>query len=160
MAAILAKDMAKWIFLIENNRIPIQISFKFVSGSPIDNMPASVYVMACCNMWQAIAWANGDPVHWHMYVSLGLNELMQPNWYLTPKAKAQHKKLWRKKKYFASWNHFKRWRNVLILRPLYDWITWWKVNIYLRVHLSRVLPDIYVAIMFTLLMHVFLTTYT
>ena len=46
MAAILADDNSKCIFLNENDRIPIQISLKFVSKSPIDNKPALVQVMA------------------------------------------------------------------------------------------------------------------
>ena len=43
MATILADDIFKCIFL---NRIPIQISLKFNQGSPIDNKPALVQVMA------------------------------------------------------------------------------------------------------------------
>ena len=39
MAAILADDIC--IFLNKNDRIPIQISMKFVPGGPIDNNPAS-----------------------------------------------------------------------------------------------------------------------
>ena len=46
MAAILADDIFKWIFLNENDRIPIQISLKFVPRSPIDNKPTLVRVMA------------------------------------------------------------------------------------------------------------------
>ena len=46
MAAIVADDIFKCIFLNENDRIPIQISLKFVSRSPIDNKPALVQVMA------------------------------------------------------------------------------------------------------------------
>ena len=46
MAAILADDNFKCIFLYENYRIPIRISLKFVSRSPIDNKPALVQVMA------------------------------------------------------------------------------------------------------------------
>ena len=46
MAAIMAEDIFKCIFLNEYNRIPIQISFKFVPRSPIDNKPALVPVMA------------------------------------------------------------------------------------------------------------------
>ena len=46
MAAILADDIFKSIFLNENDRIPIQISLKFVPWSPIDNKPALVQVMA------------------------------------------------------------------------------------------------------------------
>ena len=46
MAAILADDIFKFVFLNENGRILIQISLKFVSRSPIDNKPALVQVMA------------------------------------------------------------------------------------------------------------------
>ena len=46
MAAILADDIFKSIFLNENNRILIQISLKFASRSPIDNKPALVQVTA------------------------------------------------------------------------------------------------------------------
>ena len=44
MAAILADDIFKCIFLNENDRI--QISLKFVPKSPLDNKPALVQVMA------------------------------------------------------------------------------------------------------------------
>ena len=46
MAAILANDNFKGIFLNENYRITIQISLKFVHRSAIDNKPALVQVMA------------------------------------------------------------------------------------------------------------------
>ena len=46
MAANLADNIFKCIFLNENDRIPIQISLKFVSRSLIDNKPALVQVMA------------------------------------------------------------------------------------------------------------------
>ena len=46
MAAILADDNFKCIFFIENDRIPIRISLKFVPRSLIDNKPALVQVMA------------------------------------------------------------------------------------------------------------------
>ena len=46
MAAILADDIFKWIFLSENDRITIQISLKFVSGTPVDNEPSLGKVMA------------------------------------------------------------------------------------------------------------------
>ena len=46
MAAILADDNFKWIFLNENDRILIRISLKFVPRSPIDNEPILVQVMA------------------------------------------------------------------------------------------------------------------
>ena len=42
MAATLADDTFKCIFLNENDRIPIQISLKFVHRGPIENKPALV----------------------------------------------------------------------------------------------------------------------
>ena len=48
MAANLADDIFKCIFLNEYNRIQIQISLNLVPGSPIDNKPALVQVMAWC----------------------------------------------------------------------------------------------------------------
>ena len=46
MAAVLADDNLKCIFLNENDTIPIRISLKFAPRSPIDNMPALVQAMA------------------------------------------------------------------------------------------------------------------
>ena len=46
MAAILADDNFKCIFLNENDRILIGISLKFVPRSQIDSKPALVQVMA------------------------------------------------------------------------------------------------------------------
>ena len=46
MAAIVADNIFKCIFLNENDRIPIQISLKFVPRSQIDNKPALVQAMA------------------------------------------------------------------------------------------------------------------
>ena len=46
MAAILADDNFKCIFLNENDRIPIWISLKYVPRSLIDNKGALVQVMA------------------------------------------------------------------------------------------------------------------
>ena len=46
MAAILADDKFKCIFVNENDKIPIRMSLKFASRSPIDNTPALVQVMA------------------------------------------------------------------------------------------------------------------
>ena len=48
MTAILADNIFNCIFLNENDRIPVQISLKYVPGSPIDNKPALVQVMAWC----------------------------------------------------------------------------------------------------------------
>ena len=45
MAAILADDNFKFIFLNENARIPIRISLNSIPRSPIDNKPALVQVM-------------------------------------------------------------------------------------------------------------------
>ena len=42
MAAILADNIIKCIFLNENDKIPIQISLKLVPVGPIDNNPALV----------------------------------------------------------------------------------------------------------------------
>ena len=50
MAAILADDNFKYIFLIENDRILIRISLKFVPMGPIRNKPALVQVMAWCQI--------------------------------------------------------------------------------------------------------------
>ena len=46
MAAILADDTFKRIFLNENDRIPIRISLKLVPRSSLDNKPALVQAMA------------------------------------------------------------------------------------------------------------------
>ena len=46
MAAIMADDIFKSIFLNENDRVPIPTSLKFVPWSPIDNKPSLVQVMA------------------------------------------------------------------------------------------------------------------
>ena len=48
MATILVDDIFKCIFLNENDRIPIQISLKFVPRGPIDNKPALAQVIAWC----------------------------------------------------------------------------------------------------------------
>ena len=46
MAAFLADDIFKCTFLNENDRIPIQISLRFVPRNPFDNKQALVQVMA------------------------------------------------------------------------------------------------------------------
>ena len=46
MAAILADDIFKWIFLNENVWISINISLKFVPMGPINNIPSLVQIMA------------------------------------------------------------------------------------------------------------------
>ena len=48
MAAILADNIFKCIFVNENVKILIQISYRFVPKGPIDNASALVQVMARC----------------------------------------------------------------------------------------------------------------
>ena len=48
MAATLADDNFKRIFLNENDRIPIRFSLKFIPMSAIDNKAALFQVMAWC----------------------------------------------------------------------------------------------------------------
>ena len=75
MAAILADDIFKCIFLNENFRISIQISLKFVPKGPIDNKSALVQVMAAMNRPQTITWSNDDPVYRCIYsAQLGLKQ--------------------------------------------------------------------------------------
>ena len=79
MAAILADDNFKCIFLNENDRIPIQISPKFVPKRPFENNPALVQVMA----WRRIgakplSEPMLDPVHRRIYAALGGDELITP----------------------------------------------------------------------------------
>ena len=63
MAAILADEIFKCIFLNENNIIQIHISLKFIPRSPVNNKPALVYVM----VWHRI----GDkPLHEPMMTQL------------------------------------------------------------------------------------------
>ena len=69
-----ADDTFKRIFLNENVLIFIKISLKFVPKGPITNNPVLVQIMA----WRR----SGDKplsepmmVYWHIYASLGLNEL-------------------------------------------------------------------------------------
>ena len=56
MAVILADDIFKCISLNENDRIPFQISLKFVPRSLIDNKPALV---------QVLAWGVTIPYAWN-----------------------------------------------------------------------------------------------
>ena len=66
MAANLADDIFKCIFLIENDRISIKISLKFVPRSPIDNKPALFQVMALRRIGDKPLpdqWLPGSPTH-------------------------------------------------------------------------------------------------
>ena len=70
MAAILADDIFKCIFLNENDRIPIQISLKIVTRSLIDNKLALVQVIT----WRQIGGRplpNDDQVHLRLHAALG-----------------------------------------------------------------------------------------
>ena len=68
MAAILADDIFKCVFLNENDIIPIQMSNwqKVIIGSSNGLAP---------NRRQAITWTNDGPVHWRIYAVLGGDEL-------------------------------------------------------------------------------------
>ena len=70
MAAILADNIFNCISLNENDRIPIQISLKYVLRSPIDNKPALVQAVASC-----LFSTNVDPINWRIYAALGRDEL-------------------------------------------------------------------------------------
>ena len=74
MAAILADDIFKCIFLNEYDGIPIQISLKFVPGSPIDNNKTALVQLGnglLSSKRQAITWTNADTVHWRLYAAQG-----------------------------------------------------------------------------------------
>ena len=67
MAATVADNIFKCIFVNGKFYILIKISLNFVLKGPIDNNAALVQVMA----WhQAITWTNADPAHWHIYAAL------------------------------------------------------------------------------------------
>ena len=74
MAAILADDIYNCIFLNGNDRIPIHISLKYVSRSPIRNKPALVNGLVP-NRLPAITLTNNDPVHWRIYAALEGHEI-------------------------------------------------------------------------------------
>ena len=61
--------------MIENFCILIKISLQFVPGSSIDNNPAGLDNGLAPNRWQAIIWTNADPIHWHIFVALGGDEV-------------------------------------------------------------------------------------
>ena len=65
MAAILADNIFKCIFLNEKDKILIQISLKLVPRGPIDNKPASGNGLAL-NRQQAITWTIDGLVHWRI----------------------------------------------------------------------------------------------
>ena len=73
MAAILADNIFKCLFLNENDIIFIQISLKFVPRSPIDNnKPALVQVLAWCQTGdKPLTEPMITQFHWHIYAAVG-----------------------------------------------------------------------------------------
>ena len=77
MAAILADDMFKCIFLNENICISNKISLKYVLWVFIDNRSVLVQKMAWCQPGDKplsepmLTWL----IHWHIYAALGGDEL-------------------------------------------------------------------------------------
>ena len=86
MAAILADNIFKLIFLNKYRRIPIQIALEFVPRSPTDNKAALVQVMAWrrTNKVNPVYFVgrgyNDNPVHWCIYGTLGTDELKTWFW--------------------------------------------------------------------------------
>ena len=78
IAAIMADNISKLIFLNENGRIPTQISLKFIPKSPVDNKLAYLGSgnSLAPNRRQAITWTNDDQVHLRIYATLGGDELI------------------------------------------------------------------------------------
>ena len=74
MAVMPAGNIFKYIFLNENLWISLNISLNFVPKGHINNVPALVQIMAWRRR-QAIIWKNDGLGYWHIYASLGLNEL-------------------------------------------------------------------------------------
>ena len=70
MAAILAGNIFKCIFLNEKVRILIKISLMFVPKGLIDNNQALVKIMAFLapNRRQAIIRTNADQILWRIYL--------------------------------------------------------------------------------------------
>ena len=60
------------IFVNEKFCILINISLNFVLEGPIDNKSAVVKIMA----WRRMLCTNADPIYWHIYATLGGDELI------------------------------------------------------------------------------------
>ena len=78
MAAIshFADDIFKHIYLNENHFISVEFSLKIFSwGSNYQYTSIGSDNGLALNRRQAIIWTKGGLVYWHMYASLGLNEL-------------------------------------------------------------------------------------
>ena len=73
-----ADDIFKCIFVNENNRIPIQISLKFVPNDLINNKPALTQIMARPQKAKRlINWTSDGFDYWRILASLGLNRLLK-----------------------------------------------------------------------------------
>ena len=70
MAAILGDDNFKCIFLNDSVSIVIRILQKFIPGSPVDNKPALVQVLA--RRWTGRT--DADPVHWRICAAIEWDE--------------------------------------------------------------------------------------
>ena len=72
MAAILAYDKLKCIFLNENDKIPIRILLTFFSGNPSNWQWSSTGSSSGLvpNRRQAITWTNVDLINWRICVAL------------------------------------------------------------------------------------------
>ena len=76
MTAILQTKLKRRFFFNENTRISIDISLKLVPKGPINNSPALVQIMAWRRPQATSHYLNQLLLNdWHIYVSLGLNEL-------------------------------------------------------------------------------------
>ena len=73
-----ADDIFKCILLNENVWIPNKISLKVVPEGPINNIPSLVQIWLGADQATSHYLKHNWLVHWHIYVSLGLNELMAP----------------------------------------------------------------------------------
>ena len=62
-------------FVNENVRISIKFSLKFVPKGPINNIPSLVQIMALRRPGASHYLNQRLLIYWHMYASLGLNEL-------------------------------------------------------------------------------------
>ena len=68
MAAILANDNFKCIYMNEHDKISIRISLKYALRSPFDNKPASSYIFIQENAFENVVWKTAA-------ICLGLNVL-------------------------------------------------------------------------------------
>ena len=98
----------------ENDRIPIQISLKFVPRRPIGNKPALVQVMAWCQTGDkplpepmltqcTDTWRKWNFSEFDIYVAVGGDEL---------KSNSSQQKFWQR--YWILWYYIGKWFKLLI----------------------------------------------